>query len=91
MWSQVLKLLKTHKESRFDVASYPSPPLIIAMRLRQDIGPADRADSGVGWYRVSGHLTLDGSVQQLLPVGTGFLGIGAEAFYLQQHPLCCTS
>lgn len=27
---------------------------------------------------------LDGSVQQLLPVGPGYLGIGAEAFYLQQ-------
>jgi hypothetical protein len=27
---------------------------------------------------------LDGSVQQLLPVGPGFVGIGAEAWYLQQ-------
>ena len=29
-------------------------------------------------------LHLDGSVQQLLPVGPGFLGVGAEAFYVKQ-------
>jgi hypothetical protein len=35
-------------------------------------------------YRSGSTLHLDGSIQQLLPVGTGFLGIGAEAFYLDQ-------
>jgi hypothetical protein len=29
-------------------------------------------------------LHLDGSVQQVLPAGPGFLAIGTEAFYLQQ-------
>lgn len=33
----------------------------------------------------SGHqVHLEGSLQQLLPVGPGFLGLGTEAFYLQQ-------
>lgn len=27
---------------------------------------------------------LDGSVQQLLPVGAGYLGVGAEVFYIEQ-------
>jgi hypothetical protein len=35
-------------------------------------------------YRSGSTLHLDGSIQQLLPVGPGFLGIGAEAFYLDQ-------
>ncbi|WP_295431160.1 transporter [uncultured Thiodictyon sp.] len=35
-------------------------------------------------YRSGSTLHLDGSIQQLLPVGAGFLGIGAEAFYLDQ-------
>ena len=35
-------------------------------------------------YQSGSMLHLDGSVQQLLPVGPGFLGVGAEAFYLQQ-------
>ncbi len=35
-------------------------------------------------YRSGSVLHFDGSVQQLLPLGPGFLGIGAEAFYLQQ-------
>jgi len=35
-------------------------------------------------YRSGSTLHLDGSIQQLLPVGSGFLGIGAEAFYLDQ-------
>ena len=35
-------------------------------------------------YQSGATLNLDGSVQQLLPVGPGFLGLGAEAFYLQQ-------
>jgi hypothetical protein len=35
-------------------------------------------------YRSGSTLHLDGSIQQLLPVGSGFLGIGAQAFYLDQ-------
>jgi hypothetical protein len=35
-------------------------------------------------YRSGTLLHFDGSVQQLFPAGTGFLGIGAEAFYLDQ-------
>ena len=35
-------------------------------------------------YRSGSTLHFDGSMQQLLPVGPGFLGIGAEAFYLTQ-------
>ena len=35
-------------------------------------------------YQSGTTLHLDGSVQQLLPAGPGFLGIGAEAFYLEQ-------
>jgi len=35
-------------------------------------------------YESGSMLHFDGSVQQLLPVGPGFLGIGAEAFYFEQ-------
>ncbi|WP_295443844.1 transporter [uncultured Thiodictyon sp.] len=35
-------------------------------------------------YRSGSTLHLDASIQQLLPLGPGFLGIGAEAFYLEQ-------
>lgn len=35
-------------------------------------------------YKSGSVFHLDGSVQQLLPVGPGFLGIGAEAFYINQ-------
>jgi hypothetical protein len=35
-------------------------------------------------YESGSMLHIDGSVQQLLPVGPGFLGVGAEAFYLEQ-------
>jgi hypothetical protein len=35
-------------------------------------------------YKSGSVFHLDGSVQQLLPVGPGFLGIGAEAFYIDQ-------
>jgi hypothetical protein len=35
-------------------------------------------------YQSGSTFHLDGSVQQLLPVGPGYLGIGAEAFYLTQ-------
>lgn len=35
-------------------------------------------------YRSGSMLHLDGSIQQLLPVGPGFLGVGAEGFYLDQ-------
>lgn len=35
-------------------------------------------------YTSGSTLHFDGSVQQLLPVGSGYLGIGAQAFYLQQ-------
>jgi hypothetical protein len=35
-------------------------------------------------YESGSMLHLDGSVQQLLPLGPGFLGVGAEAFYLEQ-------
>jgi hypothetical protein len=35
-------------------------------------------------YTSGSVLHFDGSVQQLLPAGPGFLGIGAEAFYLEQ-------
>ena len=35
-------------------------------------------------YRSGSMFHLETSVQQLLPVGPGFLGLGAEAFYLQQ-------
>lgn len=35
-------------------------------------------------YRNGGVFHLDTSVQQLLPLGSGFLGLGAEAFYYQQ-------
>jgi len=35
-------------------------------------------------YQSGSMLHLDGSVQQLLPVGPGFVSLGAEGFYLQQ-------
>jgi len=35
-------------------------------------------------YHSGSTLHFDASVQQLLPVGPGFLGLGAEAFYLEQ-------
>jgi len=35
-------------------------------------------------YSSGATLHFDGSVQQLLPLGSGFVGIGAEAFYLKQ-------
>jgi hypothetical protein len=35
-------------------------------------------------YTSGSTLHLDGSVQQLLPAGPGYIGAGAEAFYLQQ-------
>ena len=35
-------------------------------------------------YRSGSTLHLDGSVQQLVPLGSGVLGIGAQAFYLDQ-------
>jgi hypothetical protein len=35
-------------------------------------------------YKSGSVLHFDGSVQQLLPAGPGFLGIGAEAFYVEQ-------
>lgn len=35
-------------------------------------------------YQSGSLLHLDGSVQQLLPLGPGFVSIGAEVFYLQQ-------
>jgi len=35
-------------------------------------------------YSSGSLLHFDGSVQQLLPVGPGILGIGAEAFYIEQ-------
>jgi len=35
-------------------------------------------------YQSGSMLHLEGSIQQLLPVGPGFISLGAEAFYLQQ-------
>jgi hypothetical protein len=35
-------------------------------------------------YQSGSMFHLDGSVQQMLPVGPGFVSLGAEAFYLQQ-------
>jgi len=35
-------------------------------------------------YKSGSMLHLEGSVQQLLPLGPGFVGIGAEAFFFQQ-------
>lgn len=35
-------------------------------------------------YRSGSLVHLEASVQQLLPVGPGFLGVGTEAFYLEQ-------
>jgi len=35
-------------------------------------------------YQSGSQLHIEGSVQQLLPVGPGFASLGAEAFYLQQ-------
>lgn len=35
-------------------------------------------------YKSGSVLHFDGSVQQLLPAGPGFLGLGAEAFYVEQ-------
>ena len=44
---------------------------------------ANTTNSGTD-YSSGSTLHLDGSVQQLLPAGPGFVGVGAEAFYLQQ-------
>jgi hypothetical protein len=49
-------------------------------------------DAGIGFntennttnYKSGTLMHVDASVQQLLPVGPGFLGIGAEAFYIDQ-------
>lgn len=35
-------------------------------------------------YKSGATLHFDGSIQQLLPVGSGYVGVGAEAFYLKQ-------
>ena len=35
-------------------------------------------------YNSGSTLHFDGSIQQLLPIGPGYIGVGAEAFYLQQ-------
>jgi hypothetical protein len=35
-------------------------------------------------YRSGSMLHFEGSLQQLLPLGTEFLGLGAEVFYLEQ-------
>ena len=48
------------------------------------VGAAFNTENPDTDYRSGTTLHLDGSVQQLLPVGPGFLGIGAEAFYLEQ-------
>jgi len=58
----------------------------------QKTGLNAAAYAGVGFntentatgYKSGTLFHLDGSVQQLLPVGPGFLGIGAEAFYIDQ-------
>ena len=41
-------------------------------------------ENGSTNYQSGATLHLDASVQQLLPAGPGYVGIGAEAFYLQQ-------
>ena len=48
------------------------------------VGAAFNTENPDTDYRSGTTLHLDGSVQQLLPLGPGFLGIGAEAFYLEQ-------
>jgi len=58
----------------------------------QKTGLNAAAYAGVGFntentatgYKSGTLIHLDDSVQQLLPVGPGFLGIGAEAFYIDQ-------
>jgi hypothetical protein len=47
-------------------------------------GVSFNTENGDTDYRSGALLHLEASVQQLLPVGPGFLGVGAEAFYLDQ-------
>ncbi|WP_295413852.1 transporter [uncultured Thiodictyon sp.] len=48
------------------------------------LGLAMNTENPATRYHSGSTLHLDASIQQLLPVGPGFLGIGAEAFYLDQ-------
>jgi hypothetical protein len=47
-------------------------------------GIAFNTENNATDYHSGSMLHFDGSVQQFLPAGPGFLGVGAEAFYLQQ-------
>jgi hypothetical protein len=47
-------------------------------------GVSFNTENGDTDYRSGSLVHLEASVQQLLPVGPGFLGVGAEAFYLEQ-------
>ena len=48
------------------------------------LGLAMNTENPATRYHSGSTLHLDARIQQLLPVGPGFLGIGAEAFYLDQ-------
>ncbi len=48
------------------------------------VGIALNTENNATDYTSGSTLHFDGSVQQLLPAGPGYLGIGAEAFYVQQ-------
>lgn len=47
-------------------------------------GISFNTENGATDYHSGSTLHFDGSVQQLLPAGPGFLGVGVEAFYLEQ-------
>jgi hypothetical protein len=56
----------------------------IGLNAALHAGLSLNTDNGATSYRSGSTLHLDASVQQLLPVGPGYLGVGAEAFYLDQ-------
>ena len=48
------------------------------------LGATSNTENDETNYRSGSMMHIDGSVQQLLPVGPGYLGVGAEGFYFEQ-------
>jgi hypothetical protein len=63
-------------------ASYNNPKTGLNAAVYAGIG--FNTENNTTNYKSGTLMHVDASVQQLLPVGPGFLGIGAEAFYIDQ-------
>lgn len=48
------------------------------------LGYAMNTENNATSYKSGDYLTVDGSIQQIMPLGSGFLNFGAEAWYFQQ-------